>query len=223
MIYRDLDVLEVWNNAREAVAETFSRYGELIDEETGPRVFDDHATVAVPVRSFVWTCFTRAECVALRTFLQARQGRRIPFWVPTYCWDMQLAVDYPLPVNQITVKNSGYSQFLAGTPLRRFIAIFRKGDAAEYREIIGVSEGVGTEIIEIDGDPLADLSAVSTRICYLVLCRLEEDEVTINWSRRDVCEAQIEFRELPREYPAFSGGGMGAMTPVSNNPQHYIG
>lgn len=223
MTYRDIDVLEVRHNMRDEIAESFTRLGELIDHQTGPRVWDDHATMAIPVRSFTWTCGTRAECVALREFLKARRGRRIPFWVPTYCWDMQLAVDYPAPVNQITVVKSGYGQFLAGSLGRRFIAIFPAGQPTEYREIISVVSGADTEVIEVDGDALGGLSAETTRICFLVLCRLAEDLTTISWAGRDACEAQIEFQELPREYPEFAVSGAGALTPVSINPQHYIG
>lgn len=223
MTYRGVDVLEVWHNMRDGVVESFSRFGELIDHQTGPRAWDDHATMAIPVRSFTWTCGTRAECVALRDFLKARRGRRIPFWVPTYCWDMQLAVDYPAPVNQITIARSGYGQFLAGSLSRRFIAVFRAGYPAEYREVVSVVSGADTEVIEIDGDPLEDLSSETTRICFLVLCRLANDATTISWFGRTACEAQIEFQELPREYPEFAVRGAGALTPVSINPQHYIG
>lgn len=223
MTYRDIDVLEVRHNMRDEIAESFTRFGELIDHQTGPRVWDDHATMAIPARSFTWTCGTRAKCVALRDFLKARRGRRIPFWVPTYCWDMQLAVDYPAPVNQITVVKSGYGQFLAGSLGRRFIAIFPAGQPTEYREIISVASGADTEVIEVDGDALGGLSSETTRICFLVLCRLAEDLATISWEGRDTCEALIEFQELPREYPEFAVQGAGALTPVSINPQHYIG
>jgi hypothetical protein len=223
MTYLGIDVLEVWNNVRDGISESFARSGELIDNQTGPRVWDDHAAAATPVRSFTWTCATRAECVGLRDFLKARRGRVVPFWVPTYCWDMELAIDYPQDVNQLTIKNAGYGLYLGGSLSRRFIAVFASGRPAEYREIVNVTSSPTTEVIEINGDALSGLMAATTRICFLVLCRLADDATSIEWFGRTVCEAQIQFQELLREYPAFAGQGAGALTPVSIDPQHYIG
>jgi hypothetical protein len=223
MTYLGIDVLETWNNVRDGIATSFLRVGEMIDNQTSARVWDDRATAAIPARSFTWTCVTRAECVALRDFIKARRGRTVPFWVPTYCWDLELAIDYPEEVNQLTVTNTGYGLYLGGSLSRRFIAVFAAGRPVEYREIVGVTSYPTTEVIEINGNALSGLMAATTRICFLVLCRLADDTTTIEWFSRTACEAKIQFQELLREYPAFAGQGAGAMTPVSNNPQHYIG
>lgn len=202
MTYQGLDVLEVRHNMRDAIAESFSRLGEFFENPTGRRAWDDHAQLALPSRSFSWTCFSRDEVRVMRAFLDARQGRRIPFWTPTYCWDMTLAVDGAADVNRLTIEKSGHGQFLTSVGSRRFIAIFVPGQAVLYREIVGLITGTTTETIDIDSIPGVALPAATTRICYLVVCRLADDMTKIRWSNRDICEVQLRFQELPREYPA---------------------
>lgn len=199
--YLGIDVLEVRHNMRDAISENFSRLGEFFENHTGRRAWDDHAAIPLPSRLFSWTCASRAQCVDLRAFLDARQGRRVPFWTPTYCWDLQLATDGPADLNRLTIVKAGYGQFVSGSLARRFLAIFPPGLDPIYREIVGVVVDSTTETLDLDVVPGVELPAGTTRLCFLVICRLAEDMTSIVWHGRDVCEAQILFQELPREYP----------------------
>lgn len=201
--YQGLDVLtEAQHNARAAVAEAFGRLGTLIKNPTGKRAYDDHAQQSFPTRNFLWTARHRVACVQLREFLDARQGRRVPFWTPTFCWDLQLAADSDGAGLTLEIRKAGYGQFLWPSLARRRLALFVPGQPMLLRQVTGLDDGATSETLHLDSAPGVPLAAASTRLCFLVLCRLAEDLTELTWWNPDYCEAAIRFRELPNEAPA---------------------
>lgn len=203
MTYLGYDVLEVTHNMGEAIAEAFGRQGELLENPAGRRAFDDHAGIPLPQRSFSWFAPDREAVVALRAFLVARKGRLTPFWTPTFAWDLVLAANALAAHTQITVRRTGYGQFLYSSPARRHLAIVPPGGPRLARKVTGLTDpGNGTEILQLDSAHGVDLSAAGTVISFLVLCRLAEDLTRIRWWGTDGAEADLTFQELPREVPA---------------------
>lgn len=201
--YQGLDVLtEAQHNARVAVAEAFTRLGTLIKNPTGKRAYDDHAQQSFPTRNFLWTAPNRVACVQLREFLDARQGRRVPFWTPTFCWDLQLAADSDGAGLTLEIRKAGYGQFLWPSLARRRLALFVPGQPMLLRQVTGLDDGATSETLHLDSAPGVPLAAASARLCFLVLCRLAEDLTELTWCNPDYCEAAIRFRELPNEVPA---------------------
>jgi hypothetical protein len=199
-----VDVLtETQHNARDAISETFARHGALFNNPTGARVYDDHGAQAFPERNFLWTAADRAACVRLREFLDARQGRRVPFWTPTFSWDLELAEDAPPSSSTLVVRTTTYGQLFWPVPARRRLAIFAPGQPMVTRRVTIVVAGAATDTLHLDSG-LGDttLFAASTRVCFLVLCRLAEDQTEITWSHTDHCDAQIRFVEIPNEISA---------------------
>lgn len=203
MTYLGLTVLDAdTHNMREAIAEAFGRIGSLVENPTGRRTFDDQSGQSFPTRSFTWLARTRAECVALRQFLDACQGRRNAFWVPTCCWDLPLAADAIHLSSELTIQKVGYVDALAGVAARSHIAAFPRGSAMELRSITGAAAiDATTERVSIGATPSVDWPMASTVISFLVVCRLAADMTTLRWYTRDVCEATITFQELPLEVP----------------------
>lgn len=203
MTYLGYEVLPVTSNLREAVAESFERSGELVGSVIGARVFDDHAGLALPERTFQWTCPDRGACDVLRAFLDARQGRLVPFWTPTCCADLTLAADAPSGTT-LTVRRAGYGDllFALGAP-RRYLAIYPRGGAVLLRKVLNVVPASSmTETLTLDASTGVDLYADRTVISFLTLCRLAEDLTEIEWFSTSSCEAALRFVELPREVPA---------------------
>jgi hypothetical protein len=201
--YKGFDVLDQSpHNAREEIAESFSRLGTLSPNPTGRRTFDDHAELSFPMRSFQWTAGDRASCDALRAFLVARKGRLVPFWTPTFAWDMVLNQDAAADESVLHIERSGYVEFLWAFASRRDIAIVVPGQPFLLRRIITV-ETVGNEnLLHLDALLGVDAGAAMTRVSFLVLCRLADDMSELHWSSSDVCEAVLRFIELPKEVPA---------------------
>lgn len=203
MTYLGFDVLPITHNMREALAESFGRRGQLLDPGTGRRVFDDQAGVPLPTRTLQWTCFDRAAVDVLRAFLDARKGRVVPFWAPTCCWDLRLVAD-AAPGLDLDIARVGYGDYVF-TPdgARRDLAIFPRGGAMLLRRVAFVGGlDAATERVTLDATTGASLAAGATVISFLVLCRLADDMTEIQWSSPSMCEASLQFVELPREVPA---------------------
>lgn len=204
MTYLGYPVLEAAShNMRESISESFARIGTMVVNPTGRRTFDDHAGLAFPSRSFTWSATTRAECVTLRAFLDACQGRLNAFWVPTYCLDLPLALDASPLSSTLTVQKTGYLDALAGVAARSYLAVRCPSQAMVIRRITGAAAiDASTEAIAIDSVPPVDWPRDSTAISFLVLCRLADDMTPLHWHTSGVCDATILFQEVPLEVPA---------------------
>ena len=203
MSYLGLDVLPVRHNLRERLAESFGRRGALVESPVGAREFDDHAGVALPERSFLWTCPDREACEELRGFLDARKGRLVPFWAPTCCRDLALAADAAAGVT-ITVRRAGYYDYLFSLgPARRYVAIFAAGGEPLLRKVTNATPASSTiETLTLDASTGIPLAVGTTAISFLVLCRLAADFTDLEWFSTSHCDAKLSFVELPREVPA---------------------
>lgn len=201
--YLGIDVLPVMHNMRETIAESFARSGELLGSRIGATSFDDHAGLALPERTFQWTCPDRSSCDVLRAFLDARRGRRIPFWAPTCCPDLPLVADAAAGLT-LDVRRAGYSDLLfALGPQRRYVAIFPAGGSPLYRKVVAAAPTSSTvDQLTLDATTGVDLASSRTVISFLVLCRLADDFTEIEWYSTSSCEAALRFVELPREVPA---------------------
>jgi hypothetical protein len=202
--YLGFNVLDAGvHNMRDEIAESFGRLGSPLDSTTGPRTFDDQAGIPLATRSFTWTAIGRTNCNAIRTFLDACQGRLNPFWVPTCCWDLPLAADVSTGSSEMIVQKTGYRESLAGIPARSYLAVFARGQAMAIRKVTGAAADTAiTEKISISAVPPVPWPAASTVVSFLVLCRLAEDITTIKWMSPTICEAGIKFQEVPLEVPA---------------------
>ncbi len=205
MTYAGFDVIPVTHNLRDALTESFARSGTLLDPGTGARWFDDQAGIPLPVRSLLWSCFSRSDVAALRGFLDARLGRVVPFWAPTCARDLRLAADAS-PSTTLTIQRAGYGDFVFGMGApRQYLALFPGPDPATMllRKAVDCTPmDAATEMITLDATTGVALSADATVISFLTLCRLTEDFVDIDWENPSSCEASLSFTELPAEVPA---------------------
>ena len=93
MSYLGHDVLELNYNRVGAFEERLRRKFVLLSSKTGRRIADEQAPAPAASRPFTWTAIGRDEITTMRTFLDARRGRAIPFWLPSFQWDLGLADD----------------------------------------------------------------------------------------------------------------------------------
>lgn len=206
MTYLGYDVLELNYNRRGAIEEQLDRDFVILDGKTGKRTADERAESPAAVRPFIWTADNRAEGAVMRAFLAARKGRAIPFWLPSYQWDLALAEDFLTSAATLTIEWVRYAQqYFSTTGARRHVALWTHGvaGAMDYYRVAGASDP-GTEVTEtLTLDPVAvrDYDAETTVVSFLKLCRLESDFVTITYPDGVHAEAEIEARELPNEAP----------------------
>ena len=152
-------------------------------------------------RTFLWTCANRAEVQVLKTFLGTRQGRLVPFWIPTWRRDLRLALPIASGDAGLTVENHGYTRFLFGeTQARRHVALVSPMGATTLREILETRDEGSTEVLTLDA---AAGSAFATQalVCFLVFCRLDTDTPRISYLTDSVAECALPYVELPEETP----------------------
>lgn len=206
MTFLGYDVLLLNYNRKGPIEERSHWKFVMLDPQTGIREPDEHAPAPAGVRPFTWTAIGRAEITLLREFLAARRGRAVPFWLPSFQWDLTLTEDVSENEAVATIRWVRYAQqFFGTTGTRRHVAFWPLGTAAtmDCYEISDANDPLNylTESITLDPVAARDHPAATTVISFLKLCRLESDEVEIEHLSGDIAEATPEVRELPMEAP----------------------
>ncbi len=205
MSYLGFDVLELNYNRVGSFQERLRRKFVLLNSKTGKRVTDEQSPAPTPTRPFTWTAIGRDEITVMRDFIEARQGRAIPFWLPSFQWDLALAEDIPQNQSSVTIWWVRYKQQMWGTTAaRRHLAIWSLGDGTmDYSQIISATDPANylTETLTLDPVTVREYSRAKTVLSFLKLCRLEDDRVEISYPSPQVAEATIRVRELPLEAP----------------------
>lgn len=203
--YLGLDVLDQTVHDRAgSVEESLRRKLALLDGGTGAREADAQSGAPAPARPFLWTCLSRAAVAGLRAFLDARKGRCVPFWVPTYQQDLTLAADLGSGASSATIRWVGYALHLFPPGgARRHLALYEPGAALVYRRVTAATDpGTGlTESLALDSPAPRLFPAATTVVSFLRLCRLDDDDVRIEWSGRGFAQAELRIRDLPAEAP----------------------
>ncbi len=109
MSYLGHDVLELNYNRIGAFEERLRRKFVLLSSKTGRRIADEQAPAPAASRPFTWTAIGRDEITAMRNFIDARKGRAVPFWLPSFQWDLALAEDISQNQSGATIGGSGTS------------------------------------------------------------------------------------------------------------------
>jgi len=206
MSYLGFDVLELNYNRTGPIEERSQRKFVILDAETGKRTADAQSAAPANVRPFTWTAIGRDEITELRDFLDARVGMAVPFWLPSYQWDLALTEDADTDETILSVEWIRYAQQMFGeTGARRHVALWTLGDGSvmDYYQITDADDPGDevTESVTISPGAVRDYAAETTVISFLKLCRLSSDEVKISYPSGRTAEAVIQVMELPLEAP----------------------
>lgn len=173
---------------------------DVLDYDTGAPWVDDLSGIAALLKSWHWTLGSRAEIVALRGWLAARAGKRVPFWSASQAVDLEVTSLIGASDGAITVRNVGYARYLNGRADRRHLVIQTLAGVRYYRAITASSEiSAASESLSIDttlGVTLQPADIASVRFLHLV--RLDSDEIEIEWHTVNVAECSTMLRSLPQ-------------------------
>lgn len=177
----------------------------IIDAQTGAVALDTGA------RSKPYTLVPYAQKFPNRTqisewlgFLELRQGRRVPFWMPSWEKDFQPVSIANGALGSITYTANGYADWIDGTDGRKDIAIiylqngqvYTAGHHQRVRITAAVNNGDGTETISCPLNFVYDDDKTKIRVSFLRFCRLESDAVEIAWKTSCIAFSRIQLREL---------------------------
>lgn len=205
--YKGIGVFPGLHNAFDDIPEVYPRRGQAVDSVTGAKAFDDWAGQPFPTRTLRWIADSRANALAMRTWLTNRQGRRNAFWLPTCTWDMQYVANFG---SLLYTRGYGYVSDLFPNLSRAYLAIYPNGLTTVYfckvtaaDEVVASVGGVNVtcEELTLDTTPPAFYYG-RTKICFLTLCRLANDDFTIDWNGLNYASFTIPVVEVPLEVPA---------------------
>ncbi len=195
------EVLELEPNRRDTPTVAQRRAFRRFDPRLGAVHVLDVPGIGTAERSFSLMFEGRTELQAARDFLDARAGRLVPFWMPTWNRDFVLTGDLASNAPAMVVKARGYTAKEYPFPARKYVAFLHPSGTKIYRKITSASASTTTETLTLDSAPGVAVPA-GTMVSFLVLCRLADDAVSIKWRQTKLAEMDVDLVEVPREAPA---------------------
>lgn len=201
MTHKGFDVFPFHPNRTGPAAEQFQRRVEVLDPVTGDIAVDQQSAAPAPAIPVIVTCFGWEEVAALRDFLDARKGRAVPFWLPSYHEDLALAAECTAGSASALISRVGYAEMFAPTRSRRHLVLWEPHLPFEaYQVTTAVDLGL-TESLTLAPVASRTYPAATTLISFLKFCRLDSDLTQIRWPSARVAEATLTVREIPTEVP----------------------
>ena len=199
--YRGHDVLLEMPNAHGTRDEQETVRVDMLDNGIGQVALD---RVAVPTlgRPWLFTLTSRADLTSFLAWCTRRRGAYKELWIPTWRRDFQLVGNQDAGDTDLVTYATGYPDTSFASEARRHLAIMTQGAGVRTltlrRITAAVDNGDGTQTITIETaagialDPFAQLS-------FLVLARLESDDIPIQYFHLGLQEVAVRFVELPRQ------------------------
>lgn len=201
--YAGFDVLDDIPDPSGGLQESSGRGFVVLDPGVGAFEMQSRATYGEQRRTILWKCLSRPDVTALRAFLDARKGRLVPFWLPSFARDLVPLSTFSIGAVLMTVGWRGYTAMMFPVgPQRRHIRVMAQNYSAFYTKITAAAETPPTseDITTLDTFPVQ--VTPSSVVSIMRLCRLDADEVEMSFDGQDVVEARIPVVELPFEVPA---------------------
>lgn len=204
--YLGVDVLDGPFDSAGLVLDTPARRITVIGPGPGAPWVDAHEAVPRYRRTLrIWNQGPD-DLADLIGWLDARRGRALPFWLPS--WDADLTLWEPAEPESgiITVyspEDLGYHalEFPAG-PSRRHLLILAAGIDPIYCRVTAIEDHSGGAAALALDDSLAEGLPLGARISFLRWCRQDVDEARILFHPTGVSECDLPIIEIPQECPA---------------------
>lgn len=176
-------------------------YG-IIDAQTGAVALDtgtrDTPYVLVP---YAQKFRNRAQISEWWGFLNRRQGRRVPVWVPS--WEKDF-LPTSMAIDLLNYTANGYADLIDGADGRKDLMIYyEQAGLAQprgqklYKRITGASDlGGGVEQIAFSTTFMSTLDYDKIRVSFLRYCRLESDTAEMAWKTSCIGQTRTTLREL---------------------------
>lgn len=189
------------NNWSQPVEIEATRQLQTLDTDTAAAPWvDDLSGYATLLKSWQWTLGTRAQIVALRGWIAARAGRRVPFWSASQAIDVEVIALIASSDLAITIRNIGYALQIDARADRRHLQIETTAGVRYYRAITAASEiDAASESLTLDSPIGVTLQVADIRsVRFLHLTRLDSDDVEIEWLSTQAAECRTLLRSLPQ-------------------------
>ncbi len=179
--YRGYPVLEQRPDEREDLTREIQRLLLELDNDVALPRRTDTAGRAFPVLQHRWQLEGRAPRSAFRSLLYALCGRQKALWVPTHGADLTLLATVTATASTLDVANVGYTRFTVAAGGRRDLRIELIDGTVFHRAVLGATEvDPHSERLVLDQTLGREvLPRQVARLCWMTLCRLDQDEIEI--------------------------------------------
>lgn len=193
--YRDYEVFDGqlwqsndWSELREYEIE---RAGELLDYESGLMGFESDTIGATETFTYRMTLQGHENIAAFLGWFYERRGALEYLWVPSMQEDFEI-LGVNVPNDQITVRDTNYSDSYALAEPRRDLAFVYWDGSMEFRRVVAF-EGTTNETLTMGADlpTMTNLRFVS----LLKYCRLDADQLELAWHTDNKVQVAWRFRE----------------------------
>jgi hypothetical protein len=164
------------------------------------KVVDRSGVAVVNPQRFRWVMEGRTQIQEYRDFLTARKGQCVPFWFPTWRFDLPIVSDITVGSTLLVISRIGYTKFVFGPNAREYVRLVDANGNFYYRKILTATDGTPTETLGLDAT-MSTLIPATRPVSFLTLCRLATDEPELLWHNTNLAEATLDFVELPQEVP----------------------
>lgn len=157
-----------------------------------------------------WVCETRADLALLTDFLDARQGRLVACWIPTYQRDIERLdtsggwhVRYygPADLDALVNTTDRWRYWYSLMPGRSGYAAVNFNTAVDNGDGTHLwSAAPGTGWTAVGAGTSGVQSAGGAMFSRLIYCRMAEDQYRVEYIAR-ATRVTASFVELPSEYP----------------------
>jgi len=144
---------------------------------------------------------TRAEIMEALAFIRdTAQGRLNAFWVPEWVDDVFLTAGASSGSTTLSITNIGFTKWFFGAGKgRQHVALFPTGSPGTvvYREVTAAAVVSETaETITLDS-AIGVTLAVGDRVCFLLLCRAESDDLVLHRESWDIAILELPLIDVP--------------------------
>jgi len=204
--YAGLDVLTEPLMGPAPPGEGYNRRAATVGGQPGVRVLRAQDDAAGWTRTLAFQLSGQARIEAMRAFLDARKGRAVPFWLPTWDEDLTLAGTCSAGSGFVYVccpVDVGYDTLVYPLgPHRRHVQLWTHGAAPAYHKLTALGDWAD-DVREIDLTPnLTATATIATRVSYLRYVRLDTDAPVIARRGPGYASCELPVREIPLECPA---------------------
>lgn len=181
---------------------TFHRRKFRWDNRTG-NVRDDHPYEVAPrtLRRMRYVLTERSEIIdALDLIKTTAQGRLKAFWVPDWVDDVFLTAGSLAASSTLAITNIGFTKWYFGEGEgRAHVALFPTAAPGTivYREVTtSVVVSATAETLTLGAAIGTDL-AVGDRVCFLLLCRSDSDEIVLHREHWTLAVLELPIVDVP--------------------------
>jgi hypothetical protein len=185
------------NDTSDASDDDSRMVSEVLDTGTGIFRVDTDQEFATEGIGYTFFLDGRELISAFLGWYEARTGRLNNLWVPTMVRDIGELV--AISISTVTLSESYYETDYAGDPARSDLVLVGTDDTIGLRHINSVAPSGDNEVLTLSALAAPFTLSNTEFVCFLLMCRLEADEVELAWFTSDLLKATVKFREVPKE------------------------